>query len=73
MDINFSTEGDKICLSITEFILQAAAGDLATSKNQQDLTPRNAFLLPPFLTEASILNEESDTGELLKIFARSVT
>ena len=73
MDIAFETEGDKICLPITEFLLRSAAGDLVRSKNQRDWTPRNAVLLPPFLTEAAILNLESDAGELLKIFAQSVT
>ena len=34
---------------------------------------RSTVLLPPFLTEAAILQGESDVGELLKIFARSIT
>ena len=42
-------------------------------KNQRYWTPRNDFLLPPFFTDAAILNVGSDTGELLKIFARSIT
>ena len=73
MDISFETEGDKICLPITEFLLRSAAGDLVRSKNQRDWTPRNAVLIPPFFTEAAILNLESDAGEILKCFAQSVT
>ena len=42
-------------------------------KKQRYWTPRNAVLLPPFLTEAAILHGESDAGELLKIFSRSIT
>ena len=43
------------------------------SKKQRDWTSHNAVLLPPFLTEAAILYGELDAGELLKIFARSIT
>ena len=48
---------------------------LATSKEkkQRDWQSLNAVLLPPFLTEAAILHGESDSGELLKIFTRSIT
>ena len=60
MYIAFAEDGDKIHLPTTEVLLHAAAGDLMRSKNQQDWTPHNAFLLPPFLTEAAILNGESD-------------
>ena len=41
-------------------------------KKQRDLTPRNAVLLPSFLTESTILHTKSEVGELLKIFARSL-
>ena len=34
---------------------------------------RNSVVLLTFLTEAAILNMESDVVEILKIFARSVT
>ena len=54
-------------------LLHTAAGDLARSKKQRDWTSRNAVLLPPILTEAAILQCESDADELLKIFARSIT
>ena len=37
-----------------------------------DWTPRNAILLLTFLTEAAIIRRESDAGELLKFFARSI-
>ena len=58
---------------IAEVLLHAATGDLARSKKQRDWTSRNAVLLQPFLTEAAILHGESDTGDLLKVFARSIT
>ena len=73
ININFATDGDKILLTITEVLLYAAAGDLKRSKKQQDWMPRNAVLLPTFLTEAEILDGGTDAGELLKIFACSVT
>ena len=66
-------DSDKICLTIAEVLLRAAAGDLALSKNQRDWNPRNNVLLPPFLTEAAILHGESDGGEILNIFSRSIT
>ena len=71
--IAFAPDGDKIHLPIAEVLLRAAAGDLARSKKQRDWTSLNAVLLPPFLTEAEILHGESDAGELLNIFARSIT
>ena len=73
IDINFAADGDKIRLPITEVILCTATGNHTRSKKQRDWTPRSAVLLPPFLTEAEILHGESDTGKLLKIFARSIT
>ena len=71
--IAFAADGKKIRLLIAEVLLHTAAGDLARSKKQRDWTSRNAFLLPPFLTEAAILHGESDAGKLLNIFARSIT
>ena len=68
IDIAFATDGDKIRLLIVEVLPLAASGNLARSKNQKYWTPRNAVLLPPFLTEAVILHRESDVGELLNIF-----
>ena len=73
MDISFAADGENIRLPVTEVLLRAAAGNLARSKKQRDWTPHNAVLLPLFLTEAAILNRESDAGEILKIFARSIT
>ena len=58
---------------IAEVLLCAAAGDLALPKKQPDWTPRKAVLLPKFLTEVAILHRESDAGELLEIFDRSIT
>ena len=73
MEINFFTNSDNIYLPITEVLLCAATGNLARSKKQRDWTQRNAVLLPPFITEATILNGWSDDGDLLKTFNRSVT
>ena len=73
IDIDFAAERDKIRLPIAEVLLRAAAGDLARSKKQWDWTPRNTVLLLSLLTEAPIIHEELDAGELQKIFARSIT
>ena len=73
INISFTTNGNKIHLLITEVLLCAAAGDLDRSKNQRDWTPGNAVLLLQSLTEVAIIDGGSDAGELLKIFARSVT
>ena len=73
MDIAFSADSNKIRLPITEVLLYAAAADLVRSKKQQDWTPHNAVLLLLFLTEAAIFNEELYAGDLLNIFARSIT
>ena len=66
--IAFAVDGNNIRLPIVEVLLHIAAGNLARSKKQRDWTPRNAVLLPPFLTQAAILHGESDVGDLLKIF-----
>ena len=73
IDIAFAADGDKICLPIAKVLLHADAGDLVQSKKQQEWTPRNAVLLPPFLTEAAILQRELDAGKLQKMVARSIT
>ena len=73
IDIFFATDDDKIRVPIVEVLLCAATGDLARSKKQQDWTPRNAVLLLPFVMEDAILHGESDVGELLNNFARSIT
>ena len=73
MVITFAADSDNIHLPIAEVLLCTAAGDLARSKKQRDWTPHNAVILSPFLTEAAILHGELDAGELLKIFARSIT
>ena len=73
LEIAFANDGEKIRVPITEVLLCAAAGDLARSRKQRDWTSHNAVLLPPLLTKAAILHGESDAGELLKIFARSIT
>ena len=73
IEIAFAADVDKIRLPIAEVLLHTAAGDLARSNKQRDWTPCNTVLLPPFLTEASILHGESDTGNLLKVFYCSIT
>ena len=71
IEIVFATDSDKICLPIVEVFLCTTSGDLVRSKKQRDWNPRNAVLLPPFLTEAAILHGESNMGKFLKNFARS--
>ena len=75
IDINiaFAMDGDKIRLLIAEVLHRAAAGNLVRSNKQQDWTPRNAVLLPLFLTEAAILDRETTAEELLKISSQSIT
>ena len=73
IEIAFVTDGENIHLLIAEVLLRAAAGNLARSKKQRNWNSRNTVLLPPFLTEAAILQGELDVGKLLKIFARSIT
>ena len=73
LEISFAPDGEKFRLPIAEVLLRVADNDLARSKNQSDWLSRNAVLLLPFLTEAAILHDESDAGEILKIFARSIT
>ena len=73
IDIDFSADGDRIRIPISEVLLCDAAADLARSKNQRYCTPRNAVLFPPSPTKAAILHEELDAGELLKNIDRSIT
>ena len=58
LEIAFTPDREKICLPIAEFLLCAAAGDLARSKKQRDWPSCNVVLLPPFLTKATILHSE---------------
>ena len=71
--IAFAADGEKIRLTIAEVLLRAAAANLARSNKKPDWTSYNAVLFPQFLTEAAILHGESDAGELLNIFACSIT
>ena len=73
MDIAFATDGDKIRLPIAEVLLRAAASNLARLKKQQYWTTRNVVLFLPFLVEAASIHGELDAGDILKIFARSIT
>ena len=45
-EINFASEGNKICLPITEVLLRAAAGNLAHSKNQRGMDATQWRSLP---------------------------
>ena len=69
----FATDGDTIRLTITEFLLRAAAGNLTCLKKQQYWTLCNAVLLLPLLTDTKILDGGVDAGGLLKIFACYIT
>ena len=71
-DMAFSIDGDKIQLPITEVLLHAASGNLASSKKQRDWAPLNTVLILPLLTEATILDGETSTEYLLNIFARGI-
>ena len=66
LEIAFAPDGKKTGLLIADVLLRAATGDLVRLKKQRDWPSRNAFLLPPFLTEAAILHGEPDAGELIK-------
>ena len=72
LKIAFTTNREKIRLPIAEVLLCATSGNLTQSKKQCDWKSRNTVLLPPFLTENAILHSESNAGEILKIFARSI-
>ena len=72
IEIAFATDSKNICLLIVEFLLCSGASDPARSKKQRNWTSCNAILLPKFSTYAAILHGDSNTGELLKIFARSI-
>ena len=69
IEIAFAADGENIRLPIAEVLLCTAAGNLTRSTKQRDWTPRNAILLPTFLTEAAILHDKSDAGKILNIFA----
>ena len=75
IDINiaFAMDGNMILLLIAEIFLSAAAVNLARSKKQRDKSLRSTVPLPPFLTEAKILEGEMTAEEILNIFARSIT
>ena len=73
LEFVFAPDRENIRLLIAEVLLCAAAGNLGRPKKQRNWPPRNAVLLLPLLTEAAILHRESDAGEQLKIFTRSIT
>ena len=65
----FACTGDKILPPITEVLLCAAISNLERSKKLCKWVPINNILLPPLLTKAAILNEQTSAVELLKLFA----
>ena len=69
VDIEIAFVGDdkNIRLPKTEFLLCAAVGKLVKSKKLRDWTSRNVVLLPPFLTEIVIINEETTSEALFNI------
>ena len=73
VNISFAMKGDNIHLKIAEVLLRTAAGNLAKSKKQREWNLLNTVLLPPFLTEAAILNRETSMEDLLKTFVRTIT
>ena len=72
-NIAFSITGYKICLPIAEVLLHISVIDLARSKKQRDWAPLNVALLPPFLTEAELLDGDNSAEDILKIYARTIT
>ena len=69
----FASDGEKICLLATEFLLRAATGKLAKSEKLRDWKARNAVLLPTFLTEIALTVRETTAEALLKIFIEWIT
>ena len=51
----FYGAGENISLLITEFLLRASVGDLLISKKRRKWAALNAVFLPPFFTEAVII------------------
>ena len=68
----FSSAGEKIHLPVAEVLLCAAASNLACLKNMRYLKSLNAVLLPPFLTEAIILEGDNSTTDLHKNFTSNI-
>ena len=61
------------CIPVTEVLLNAAVGNLTRSKKQRDWVALNAVILPPFLTEAAILDVKTSAANLLKVFAKCIS
>ena len=69
----FAGDGNNIRLPETDFLLRAAAGELAKLKKLRDWMARNAVLLPPFLTDIALTVRETTAEALLKIFSKMTT
>ena len=74
IDVKCAVTGDveKIRISTTELLLRADGDNLAKSENLRDWKSRNTVLVLPFLTEAVVINRETATEALLKIFAEKI-
>ena len=71
--ITFASAGDKIRLPISELLLRAAAVNFTRSTKKRYWDPLNSIFLPPFLTEADILDGKTSAEYVLKIFVWSIT
>ena len=59
VEIAFAIAGDNIWIPVTEVLLRVAAVDLSRLKKNRDWVALNAVLLPPLLTEATILDSKT--------------
>ena len=69
----FDRADEKICLPVTEVILNSAVDNLLRSKNLRDWASLNAVVLPPLLTKAIALDGKTSVTELLKIFTAKIS
>ena len=70
LQLDFANTYDKIWIPVTKVLLHAAIGDLDILKEQREWLPLNAVLLPPFLTEAAVLDNKTAVANLLKVFVK---
>ena len=71
-DIAFANAGDNIRIPIAGVILGATAGDLKRSKKQRYWVALNTILLPPFLTEAAILDGKTAVTNHFKVLSKCI-
>ena len=69
----FDRAYEKICLPVTEVILNSAVDNLLRSKNLWDWASLNAVVLPPLPTKAIALDGKTSVTELLKIFTAKIS